>query len=501
MSEFKQAKLDVDLTPFGKGVITCDATIQFGMLNQPEEMSVVIGELNAEHLNKLMQGNVEVASIFGNATVSGSIEDVGTFQTELVAIKGIDFGGDSIVAHCFIGPYTETHTTPHESCRFWKFRLTNLRLFIGDEFTHNPPPVDTVPPDKIDEYHALILEWHKAFGKPPLTMEQIRSKYKDFEVKGGIRRNRIKFSIAGRTWLLDDELHGRWEKNLSKIARPILSATLSTERTDGDTDLGMQELATDVCDLLTFALARDIKWIAFGCFNEEGKSDKIVQKTPGLLPFNQHGSPTIDNWKGGNLKAFLEVAASQLQADREWWRKSIGLLMQARGSKYVEVKCSLLNTLLDRITTKILGQSTAPEIDADLPSKIDEKDFRTTLNSILASLTPKWERHRTDALCSMIKDWNAKPSFPKKIARSCEQLGIPPMSGKKLGFRHVLIHEGEMHSKLETPEDRFQYFCELEALVLLLMCRLLQFEGQVFLQVAPPDPKPIAEFLEEQNEG
>lgn len=501
MSEGKKATVTVDLSPFNKGTVTCDATIHISTLNQPEVLSIVVGGLSADDLNKLMQGQIEVGTIFGSSRVTGSLEGDVTFETELAFVKGVEFGSDSVLVHCFIGPSSEAHAATKEGCRFWKFRLVNLRLSRGDAFTHQPPPIDTVPPEKVEEYQALIAEWHKAFGKPPLTMEQIKEKYKNFKVKGGIRCNRIAFSFAGRIWLLDDDLHGRWEKNLNKITTPVVSGTLSTEIVEGDSEESVQELATDICDLLTFALARDVKWIASGCFTDEGKSHKILQRSPGILPFNQHGSPTIDNWEGGNLKGFLEMASTPLHENREWWSVSIGLLMQARGSKYLEVKCSLLNTLTDRLTTRILGDSTEPEIDANLPARLDDKDFRTTLHFILASLTPNWERNRTDALVATIKDWNKKPSFPKKITRSCEKLGIPPMSGKKLGFRHVLIHEGEMHSDMKSVDERFRYFCELEALVLLLMCRMFGFEGHIFLQVAPPDSKPVSEFLAVQEVG
>ncbi|MFO0915929.1 MAG: hypothetical protein U0795_23420 [Pirellulales bacterium] len=500
MSESKKATVTVDLSPFKKRTVACDATVHFGTLSQPEELSIVVGGLNADDFNKLMQGQIEIGTIFGSPKVTGTVEGV-EFETELGFVKGIDFGSDYILVRCFIGPSAETHAIPKEGCRFWKFRLANLRLSCGDAFTHQPPPIETVPPEKIDEYHALIAEWHKAFGKPPLTMQQIKEKYTNFTDKGGLRRNRIAFNFAGRTWLLDDDLHGRWEKNLNKIATPVVSGTLSTEIVEGDVEENVRELATDICDLLTFALARDVEWIAFGCFTDEGKSHKVFQRLPGLLPFNQHGSPTIDNWEGGNLKGFMEVASARLHEDREWWSVSIGLLMQARGSKYLEVKCSLLNTLLDRLTTRILGEATEPEIDAALPAKLDDKDFRTTLHFILASLAPKWERSRTGDLIGKIKEWNKSPSFPKKIVRSCEKLKIPPMSGKKLGFRHVLIHDGEMHSDLKSPDERFQYFCELEALVLLLMCRMFGFEGHIFLQVAPPDSKPVSEFLAVQEVG
>lgn len=500
MGESKKAAVTVDLSPFNKGTVACDATVHFGTLNQPEELSILVGGLNADDLNKLMQGQIEIGTIFGSSKVTGTVDGV-EFETELRFITRIEFGGDSILVHCFIGPSSETYAIPKEGCRFWKFRLANLRLSCGDTFTHQPPPFETVLPEKVEEYHALIAEWHKAFSKP-MTMQQIKDKYKNFTVKGGLRCNRIAFNFAGRTWLLDDDLHGRWEKNLSKIATPVVSGTLSTEIVEGDVEDELRELATDICDLLTLALARDVKWIAFGCFTDEGQSHKVFRRSPGLLPFNQGGSATIDNWEQHNLKIFLETSDGPLVAERDWWSKSIGLLTQARGAKYLEVKCSLLNTLLDRISSKVNGDNYGNEIDANLDARLDRKWFRWLLHLLLRTLSKNWERNRTDSLCdNVIKGWNAEPSFPAKVIRACDHLGIPPLSRTKLGFRHKLIHSGEMNKKLKTTDQKLEYLFGIEAVVLMMMIRMLGFSGHVYLQSNPPDPKPVSEFLAVQEVG
>jgi hypothetical protein len=500
MIDNKNAKVTVDLSPLDKGTVNCDATVQTGNLNQAEKVSVIIAKLNADDQNRLMQGQIEVRSIFGSPKVTGLFDDGSTFETEITFIKKIDFNRDSAVVHCFIGPSFVIHVKSTVDCRFWKFRLANLRLDRGDLFTHQPPPEETVPLEKIQEYHALIAESNKSFGKPPLTMTQIKDRYKNFKIR--LLQNRISFIFAGRTWLLDDDLLGRWERDLNKIAIPVVSGTLSTEILEGDSDKIVQELATDICNLLTFALARDVKWIEVGCFAEEGKSHGLFQRSPGLLPFNQHGSPTIDNWEGGNLKGFLETAATPLNEAKEWWSVSIGLLMQARGAKYLEVKCSLLNTLLDRISSKVNGDHYGNEIDACLDTRLDRKWFRWLLHRLMRTLSKNWEQHRTDSLCdNVIKGWNAEPSFPDKVIRTCDHLGIPPLSRTRIGFRHKLIHSGEMNKKLNTTEQKLEYLFGIEAVVLLMMVRMLGFSGHIYLQSSPPDPKPVSEFLAVQEVG
>jgi hypothetical protein len=161
----------------------------------------------------------------------------------------------------------------------------------------------------------------------------------------------------------------------------------------------------------------------------------------------------------------------------------------------------LLNTLLDRLSDKILGRTNTPEIDAELPKKLDEPEFQTKLHSLLASLSSNWGKDRTDKLIGNIKQWNRQPSFPQKISRACQKLAIHPMPLKRLGFRHVLIHQGEMHGDLDSDDERLRYFTELEGLALLLICRLLEFDGLVFLAVFGAQQKRVSEFLTGQTAG
>lgn len=500
MSDSKPAKVTVDLSPFGQAAVTCDATLHMGTLDQPEELSIVVGGLSADNMNTLMQGSIEVGTIFGSPFVQGTLDDGLTFETELAFIKGIDFGGNQIQVNCYIGPYTESRTSPENGCRYWRFRLANLHFHRGDVFSHRLPPLDSVPAEKKDEYAAMASEWHRSYTNLGEAMQEFNQRYEGFPVRGGFRANRITFDFGNRTWILDDDIHG--QQNLKKINHPIVSGTLSTLWMDGDSEGANEQFVSDICELLSFALSRDVKWVTYGCFSDDGRSDRITHRTPGLLPFNSGGSATIDNTAAHNLKDFLEVSEDTLVADRDWWSKSIGLLTQARGAKYLEVKCSLLNTLLDRLSSKVNGDNYGNEIDPDLDARLDRRWFRWLLHLLLRTLSKNWEQHRTDSLCNnVIKGWNAEPSFPEKVIRACEHLGIPPLSRTKLGFRHKLIHAGEMNKKLKTTDKKLEYLFGIEAVVLMIMVRMLGFSGQIYLQSNPPDPKPVSEYLAEQEVG
>jgi hypothetical protein len=73
--------------------------------------------------------------------------------------------------------------------------------------------------------------------------------------------------------------------------------------------------------------------------------------------------------------------------------------------------------------------------------------------------------------------WNAKPSFAEGIRRACEAVRLKPPPTKLLGTRHRLMHVGELHPADMTLVD---YWKELEALVLLLIVRMLDYEGFVY---------------------
>jgi hypothetical protein len=156
-----------------------------------------------------------------------------------------------------------------------------------------------------------------------------------------------------------------------------------------------------------------------------------------------------------------------------------------------------LNTLLDRISSKVNGDNYGNEIDSGIDARLNRKCFRRLLHWLLRTLSPRWDRGRTNAICDVIRGWNAEPSFPDKVTRACDHLQIPALSRRKLGFRHKLIHAGEMNKQLKTPAERADYLFGVEAVVLLLMIRMLGFDGYIYLQTSPPDYKLVSTFLAE----
>lgn len=143
----------------------------------------------------------------------------------------------------------------------------------------------------------------------------------------------------------------------------------------------------------------------------------------------------------------------------------------------MQIKTAILNILIDRISTELTKGQGGAEIDDELPKRAGSQDFKKALHQLLMTLSTNWTEQRTADIIRTIKDYNARPPFPKKVARACAQQQLPPMAGKLLGTRHLLLHVG----KLEPPDgDVIGYWMELDALVLMLILRMLRYEGQLY---------------------
>src|SRR5690606_5047985 len=118
---------------------------------------------------------------------------------------------------------------------------------------------------------------------------------------------------------------------------------------------------------------------------------------------------------------------------------------------------STLNTLVDRISKKVIGDQETAEIDPALPQRIERRWFRWCLHALLSTVSRNWDKDRTERICDTIKQWNSSPSFPNQVIRACESLGIGSPTRRHLGFRHKLIHVGEFDRKLKTTDQMIEY--------------------------------------------
>ena len=445
-------------------------------------MQVFLDGLPPGKINELLVGQFLLPKIFGNPEIEGQLADETKFEARIAFVKGIRFDcPGTLQVHCYLEKFQLKTYGPYSDCEKWVFKLANLKLDCGDISTNYPAPLNAQPTNKSEGSHNAIRGYKDTANGMIPPKEGI-----DLESCPPLRlnswqRNRITFKFADRNWNLDEDLFGQWPNRLDEIGQgPILSGTLSTAFNEGDTNEQVQWNATDITELLSFALARDVKWVSCGCIKKNGELFSLEHRYPVIFPFNHHWFPVVDNFEKGNLKKFLEKGQKELQSDRNWWLVTIGLLTQAKIAKYTEVKCSLLNMLLDRISTKVNAGFNQAEIDPRLEENLN-KDFEDKLHQLLLGICSLWLPTRTKSICETIKKWNKEPSFSIKIQRTCEKLNIKNPFVKLLHVRHKLLHTGEFDSMLDNSE-KSDYLCNLDALVSLFLIRIIGFDGYIYLQ-------------------
>ncbi len=199
----------------------------------------------------------------------------------------------------------------------------------------------------------------------------------------------------------------------------------------------------------------------------------------------------MDNHNFLVVREFIEKCAPTYWSNIEWFGKTMQLYVQAQIAEFLDIKCAILNILLDRISAHVLGDDTDALIDMHLDDKIDD-EFASKLHILFTDLTDGWDNVRTKAIIDTIKQWNAKPSFAKAIMKTCCILRLPEPSGNFLSTRHKLLHVGDLDPSKSTV---LEYWKELDWLVLRLILRLFNYEGSVYHAILGSSPRRLAEFL------
>ncbi|MBB3205102.1 hypothetical protein FHS27_000869 [Rhodopirellula rubra] len=488
----------VDLPLFGMTQRSVSASIGRDENERASSVSFIVDGLTDDQINQVCQISETSRRLVGD-TIDGVLNNGDRFNASIAYVSHIEFGSNKINLTCNVDGFYVTSTNQNGNlgnCGEWVFRLANIRIPLGDCPTQlSTDFIQGSNQEWADKLNAAKSLYNEACPGVLESSQPIQAS--EVKIRGGFRNNRVVFQFANRTWRLDDDLLGCWPRRPSKIATAVNSGILSTESQQGDSFESVSEVAEIITDILSLAQSRDIKWIACRHNDLQQKVRTLREQHPPILGFNQELGELVGNWEVGNLSRFIVGSEPAITKDPLWWSETIGLLLQVGGSKQMIVRCSLLNIILDRITTKIVVDNDDPEIDPNLNQRIDRRWFRFLLHLLLRTLSPQWEKWRTDTHCdNTIKGWNASPSFPKKIQRACEQLGIPSPSGRTVGNRHRILHVGEFDKKLRSIDQKAEYTLWLQSIVQLMLVKLLGFDGLIFLPDTPPDPKRVSEFCD-----
>jgi len=451
-----KGKMLLDLTPVGGRPESCEVQIAIDDGGVAEDFQAVLPGLPAEQIDRLLSNE----SLPSNQPMSGELEDGRRFQACISMITSCYTNPDGalIVAGSFrevdFDNAAHVEVTPHE----WVFKLSNFRLRFGDVATEKPRP-------------------------PGLPVG----------IKPGWTLDSIEFEVGGRGWRLTDDLFNTW-KNIAKtsLARPVISGTLRTAFRQGDTPKELEELAQDIADLLGFALSRSVNWVSHAIKDGEGNTIRGYSRSAWTTGFNKNGFVPLDNFQRFTLKRFLEGAHPVLLENREWYSKTLRMLVQGQIADILEVRMSLLYMLADRISSFVLGKFESAEIDPELKSRARKQEFVAELHGVLSKLSPNWTQEHTDSVLTEIKRWNKMPSFVKKIQRTCQALGLPAPDPELLRPRNELLHDGEL-----DPGDTgtHEHYLALDWVVLTMALRLFGYDGVYYHRTKGNEPVKLSDHL------
>lgn len=477
-----------DMTPYGLGERECQATVIFGPNDDPESIDIFFPLPQENKVNLYSEGALDIDRYFASPDFNGQLSGGNTaFKGRIVWISGMQPLGifEEIRLSCAIDQFQFLEQSQEFEPSVAVFRLTNVpHQLHGDIGIVRP--VSEKPPSPIESDYFLTSEIRT------LSEEEKLEKFKPGWV---LSASRINFTYGGRNWSLDTT-QGNKKFKKSETLRPMVTATLTTEAAP---NVRLQELADNICDLLTFAFGKEVRWVSCGMFAPEGLAESSCRRFP-LLPYGKGTGAVVDNWEPGNLKLFIEQCESEFNNNPEWWHRSIGLLGYSRATPLLEIRLSTLNTLVDRISKKVIGDQKIAQIDPKLTARIERRWFRWFLHTLLSTLSRNWDQERTERVCDTIKMWNSSPSFPNQVIQACESLGIDAPTRKHLGFRHKLIHVGEFDKKIHKTDQMRKYLQSLEAVVELMMIRLLGFTGYIQIDKHGDHRQKVDEILKPENE-
>ena len=312
----------------------------------------------------------------------------------------------------------------------------------------------------------------------------------------GWHRDAIRFEYAGREWLLRDELHRGEDKELRDFRRqsaPILSGTLWTEQREGDVADDMDLLALQVCNLLSFATERSVRWMTRQQVDATGDVRGGLRPAIWCAPASEGGNGPIDTLSRENLAGFLATAGREMAADPEWWNRTLELHLQGVLSPIIDVRLTFFYVLLDRISRRVVTVKEPFQIAVDLKARLDDKAWRSEFSGVLGKLTDAWTDERTEALVGMIKGWNKEPSFTKRVKQAAIALGLAEPHGQLIKERNLLVHDGEVPEKMPAGIRHIGDFSRaVEALVTAMVLRMLGHDGDAYLPGAGREYLPLA---------
>lgn len=316
------------------------------------------------------------------------------------------------------------------------------------------------------------------------------------------RRDALRFPYADREWLLRDQLdptNDKERREFHKQHGPVATGLLWTPAARDDRSGTIDELASQICNLVSFATGRSVRWRARQHVSETGETSEGLMPFPWCAPASAGGNGPVDTSSGGDLSQFLETSATEYQRDPQWWNRTLELHLQGTLSQIIDVRLTFFYVLFDRVSRRVIGKSASAQIDDHLAERLDES-WTSELHAHLLKLSDKWPEERTKEIVRTIKMWNAEPSFVKRVKDAATSLGLREPVASLVRPRNLLVHEGEVPEDLPKGiGDLGDFSRAVEALITAMILRMLGWSGNAYLPDAGRDYEPIQPWPENRS--
>lgn len=134
-------------------------------------------------------------------------------------------------------------------------------------------------------------------------------------------RDTTSFTYSGREWFLADVLDGKDDKELRDFKMywtPVRSAELWTERRAGDVRETIELLARDICNVLSFATGRCVRWLDCAQLDAREQSAGASRYSIWVAAAKDGGNGPVDTGDAEVFQAFMNAACKAVEADPEW---------------------------------------------------------------------------------------------------------------------------------------------------------------------------------------
>jgi hypothetical protein len=337
-------------------------------------------------------------------------------------------------------------------------------------------------------FHEFQLP-HVDFGTPDL--------FTDNGIDGPGRlavRDRIEFHLGGVPWTLRKLLRLGDEAVTAPEAFAAVNAgaapgwKISTHArlqvsSDHLSATAASHVAEDICWLLQLPMGQTVTWQLLRHQQIDHFPGAPVRGVlPPSAPSKNKPMPNSDVVK---LATYLENAYPIFLSNADWWRVTLDWFATMQTASAIQPAGLLGSMLLERCTELILmnekyPEQIAPGVAAKLSSGAPErKRVKAKLDAVFREeLTPEWADHRTEAILSSLKGWNAAPPYKKRISIAFERFGLAAPPRSMLENRDRLVHGGTMH---ENTTDLSEYYAAVSSAVIALLGRMLGYKGGFYV--------------------